>query len=233
MTKSERLFQITSLLLRRKFAVTASELATRYAVSLRTIYRDISALQRQGVPVEGEAGVGYVLRRGYKLPPVAFADDEIDALVLGLRWVVANGDTALGEASVAALGKISAMAESTVETLSRSAGLVFEQQHQALVDDDLIRCLRQSIRNQTKIRILYRSESGDLTDRIIWPFAIGYFKTTRLVAAWCELRSDFRTFRADRVLEWHISRAKIPVSQNKLYDDWRRREGLSPSQSGF
>lgn len=233
MTRSERLFQITSFFLRREFAVTAHELAARFGVSLRTVYRDISSLQRQGVPIEGAAGVGYLLRRGYKLPPLMFTNDEIDALLLGLRWAAVNGDRALGSAAIKALEKISATVPSTVEALTRNCGLVLRHNQKPDFDDSLLMCLRSSIRNEMKVRIRYRKADGTESDRTIWPVAMGYFETSRLVAAWCEMRSDFRHFRTDRVSDWHPHGSRIPTSHTELFERWRLRENLARSQTGI
>ncbi|MCG8479147.1 MAG: YafY family transcriptional regulator [Spirochaetales bacterium] len=212
--------------------MTASELSTKFGVSIRTVYRDIASLQRQGVPIEGEAGVGYVLRRGYTLPPLAFTGDEIDALVLGLRWVTANGDTTLAAASQSALGKVSATVPHTVEDVARAAGLVLQHRPQADCDDTFLRYLRSAIRKERKIHIRYRNAAGTPSDRTIWPVALGYFKKTHLVAAWCELRSDFRHFRTDRVAQWSPCRAPIPTPHTELFERWRRRENLSRNQTG-
>ncbi len=232
-TRSERLFQLNSLFLRREFAVTAHELSREFRVSVRTIYRDIASLRRQGIPIEGEAGVGYMLRDGYTLPPLAFTRDEIDALALGLRWVAAYGDTALGTASRSALDKISATGIRTVEEVARDAGLVIGHAERSAVDDALLRYVRRSIRSERKVRIRYRDAAGTPSDRTIWPVAIGYFETSQLVAAWCELRSDFRHFRTDRISEWSPSTASIPTSHAALFEHWRRRERLSRSQTGI
>lgn len=232
MTRSERLFQLTELFLRRAFAVTARELSKTFGVSVRTIYRDIASLQRHGVPIEGEAGIGYILRRGYALPPLAFTPDEIDALALGLRWVVARGDTALAAASQSALAKVSATVPRSAQPTVHAAGLVLAHYERPAVDDRLLVCLRRSIRGGRRVRIRYRNAAGAQTDRTIWPVALGYLETTHLVAAWCELRSDFRHFRTDRVSEWTPLRRQIPTPHTQLFERWRRRESLSQSRTG-
>lgn len=224
MTRAERLFYLTSLFLLRQFAVTAAELSQTLQVSVRTIYRDIASLQRQGVPIEGEAGVGYLLRRGYTLPPLAFSDDERAAIALGLSWAAANGDTALGNASRSALGKIAATVCQSAAELTRDAGVVVPRRLAASPDDRLLICLRRSIRYGRKVHIEYSDAAGTRSDRTIWPVAIGYFATTRLVAAWCELRSDFRHFRTDRVTRWSATNVSFPASGSQLLQRWRAGE---------
>lgn len=224
MTRAERLFQLTSLFLLRQFAVTAAELAQTFHVSARTIYRDIASLQRQGVPIEGEAGIGYILRRGYTLPPLAFTYDERAAITLGLSWAIANGDAALGSASRSALSKIAAAVCRSSEELTRDAAVVVPRRLAASPDDRLLICLRRSIRNRRKMHIEYSDAAGTRSDRTIWPVAIGYFATTKLVAAWCELRCGFRHFRTDRVAQWSTTNVSFPASRSELFERWRAGE---------
>jgi predicted DNA-binding transcriptional regulator YafY len=166
------LFQIIQLLRRSSRPVTAREMAGELEVSVRTVYRDVADLIGQRVPIQGEAGFGYVLGAGYDMPPLMLTPDEIEAAVLGAQWVAGRGDPALANAG---------------------------RPHAQLADGIDIARTRRWIREGRKIRLAYRDESGAASERVIWPIVIGYFNDRRTLAAWCELRGDFRHFRADRV----------------------------------
>jgi predicted DNA-binding transcriptional regulator YafY len=180
--------------------VTAAALAQELGVSERTIYRDLSELTLQGAPIQGEAGVGYVLGPGLFLPPLMLTEDETEAVLLGLRYVDQRGDEVLTKAGRNARAKI-------VSILSREM--------QAIVDAPLsvpgpagpefpentvsLAVLRSAIRTQRRIAIEYVDEQARLTRRVIWPIQLSFMDKARVVAAWCELRTAFRFFRTDRM----------------------------------
>jgi predicted DNA-binding transcriptional regulator YafY len=207
--------------------VTAAVLATELEVSVRSIYRDIATLIAQGAPIEGAAGLGYVLRPGFLLPPLMFGDDEIDALVLGLRWVAQSGDDPLGMAAADALAKIAAVLPAALRDQAEDAGLLAgpgEPVAPALID---LADLRRTIRAERKLRISYVDGKGRRSERTIWPFALGFFDGLRIVAAWCELRQDFRHFRTDRIIGAAPTGERYPRRRRVLLAKWRTGESIA------
>jgi predicted DNA-binding transcriptional regulator YafY len=200
MRKAERLFQILTLLRGRRSVLTAKSLAEALEVSERTIYRDIQALSLSGVPVEGEAGVGYRLRPEFHLPPLMFDEEELEALLLGVRMVQGCSDTRIGHAAGRVLDKVrAALPESLNQqyTLAPEWILVpgFNRSWSAKYSDEL----RDTIKNQTVIEIEYRREDGQTSTRALWPLGLFYWGAVWTLVAWCELRNDYRMFRLDRI----------------------------------
>src|SRR5271157_3829194 len=196
MHRADRLFQIIQILRRSPRPVTASMLAEELEVSRRSVYRDIADLIGQRVPIRGEAGLGYVLDRDFDMPPLTLTQDEIEAAVLGAQWVVERGDPVLARAARDLIAKIATavperlrpfIAEPTIGAPLALDGL------------DIAKT-RLWIRSGRKIRIRYRNQETQESERTIWPVIIGYAETVRLLAAWCELRQAFRHFRTDRIL---------------------------------
>jgi predicted DNA-binding transcriptional regulator YafY len=168
-------------------------------VSERTIYRDVADLVAQGAPISGEAGFGYVLRPGLFLPPLMLTEDEVEALMLGLRYVDQRGDTVLKAAAADALGKIGA-----VLSPQARAGLMtpttMPGPPPAFPDNPTpLDGLRAAIRAQARLDITYEDDRQQRTRRVVWPIQLGFMDRARVLAAWCELRQDFRTFRTDRI----------------------------------
>lgn len=201
--------------------MTASDLAAELGVSIRTIYRDIATLSAQGVPVEGEAGLGYVLRPGFLLPPLMFGDDEIEALVLGLRWVAQRGDGPLGLAAQNAAAKIMAVLPGDLKALAEDSGLVPVSLQPGVVEPRDLTEIRRAIRTERKLRIAYTDGQGRPSDRTIWPFALAFFERIRMVVAWCEARQAFRHFRTDRIVEVEVMADRYPRRRHALLADWR------------
>ena len=195
-------------------------------MSERTIYRDIATLAGQGAPIEGAAGLGYVLRPGFMLPPLMFGDEEIEALVLGLRWVAERGDGALGAAAADALAKIAAVLPADLREKAEDTGLIAGP-GAALVAAELdLAELRRTIRTERKLRIAYADGAGRRTERTIWPFALAFFDEVRVVAAWCETRRDFRHFRTDRIVKAEPTSERYPRRRRALLAEWRKREDI-------
>jgi predicted DNA-binding transcriptional regulator YafY len=195
--RADRLLQIIQLLRRRRKPTTADYLAAELEISVRTVYRDMAALLASGVPVAGEAGVGYVLRAGYDLPPLMFTIEEIEAIVLGAQMVAKTGDAALARAAEDAVAKVAHVIPSDLRAaLERTALFAWSFRPAVTIDLALV---RTAIRRERKLGIGYTDEKGVATQRCIWPLAIGYFSDTAVVGAWCELRGDFRHFRTDRI----------------------------------
>jgi predicted DNA-binding transcriptional regulator YafY len=227
-SRSERLLGLIQVLRRHRRPVSGRALAAETGVSLRTLYRDIATLQAQGADIEGEPGLGYVLRPGFMLPPLMFSEDEIEALVLGSRWVARRADDRLGDAARNALAKIAAvLPEDLRESLDANTLLVGPGRPIASGGIDLA-AVRQAIRGERKLAIAYRGPEGVETRRVIWPFALGFFDQVRMVVAWCELRQGFRHFRADRILEAAAIDARYPRRRQSLLKEWRESQGIAP-----
>ncbi|HUO13167.1 MAG TPA: YafY family protein [Caulobacteraceae bacterium] len=223
MRRTERLFAIIQILRRARAPITATAIAEELETSLRTVYRDVAELIAQRVPVRGEAGIGYMLERGYDMPPLMLTPDEIEAAVLGAQWVAARGDPALSRAANDLVAKIGAVIPAHLRPFLLDAALTMSDRGGRLKADsfDLGR-VRAAIRNQTKVRLTYRDETDRETRRTVWPVAIAYYEQVRLLAAWCELRQDFRHFRTDRVSEAEFLDDRYPARKDVLRSQWRK-----------
>ena len=193
-------------------------------MSLRTVYRDVATLVAQGAPIEGEAGLGYVLKPGFFLPPLAFGADEVDALILGLRLVARRGDASLGRAADDALAKIAAVLPPEMEDAAATSGLLAGPGEQAAAPH--LAAVRHAIRAEEKLRLRYTDKKGAATQRTVWPVALGFFETAEVLAAWCETRRDFRHFRLDRIAAAEPSGQRYPKRRRILLAEWRSLEGI-------
>ncbi len=230
MSRSERLLALLQALRRRRRPITGRVLADELGVSLRTLYRDIASLQSQGAEIEGEAGLGYVLRPGFWLPPLMLSSEEIEALVLGARWVGARTDEQLALAARNAIAKIAAVLPPRLrDDVETSTLLVPPGKRPRAAALDLAP-IRAAIRAERKLALAYRDAEGGKTDRTIWPFGVGYFDEARVVMAWCELRESFRHFRADRIASCQMLEARYPRSRQRLLKDWRLSESVPPPE---
>jgi len=228
LSRAERLLELIQILRRHRRPVSGRMLAAELGVSLRTLYRDIGALQAQGAGIDGEAGVGYILRPGFMLPPLMFSEDEIEALVLGSRWVADRGDARLGAAARNALAKIAAVLPADLrDELDASALLVGPGAAIAAGDAELA-AIREAIRGERKLAIAYLDRDAVETRRTIWPFALGFFDRARVVVAWCELRQAFRHFRTDRIAALTATGSRYPRRRQALLKEWRENEGIRP-----
>jgi len=212
------------VLRRHRYPVTAAALAAELKVSTRTLYRDIETLRTEGAPIEGEAGLGYVLRPGFLLPPLMFSEDEIEALALGLRWVVDRTDGMMARAARDALGKIASVLPQDLAAVADNSGLLLPPGD--LVQGAEVRLpeLRRAIRAERKVAIAYADGNGRESERVIWPFALAFFETVRVVAAWCELRQGYRAFRADRITRLQVRGTRYPRRRHALMQEWKRIE---------
>ncbi|WP_159014314.1 YafY family protein [Acidisoma sp. S159] len=201
MSRSTRLLRLLQAMRGRRQPVTAAQLAEALEVSERTIYRDIADLAAQGAPIDGEAGVGYILRPGLFLPPLMLSEDEVEAIMLGLRYVDQRGDDLLQAAASVALTKISAVVSPQAQARMISPlslpgpPRTFPQNAMPLEE------LRKAIRDRVRLDILYGDEQERRTERIVWPVQLCFLDQARVLCAWCELRQDFRTFRTDRIVK--------------------------------
>lgn len=224
MSRSRRLLELVQVLRRHRFPVTAAKLAEELKVSTRTLYRDIDTLRAEGAPIEGEAGLGYVLRPGFLLPPLMFSEDEIEALALGLCWVVDRTDGAMALAGRDALAKIASVMPGDMAAVADGSGLILPPGKVVAGAEARLPELRRAIRAERKVAIGYADKAGRVTERVIWPFALAFFEEVRVVAAWCELRQEFRAFRADRIARMEVSEARYPRRRHALMQEWKRVE---------
>lgn len=221
MSRAERLLDLIQLLRRHRRPVTGETLATTLGISLRTVYRDIATLQSQGARIDGAPGLGYLLHEGFVLPPLMFSTDEIEALVLGSRWVAERGDRRLGEAARDAIAKIAAVLPPALRhELDANALLVGPGAPIAAGDRELA-TIRRAIRQERRLSIVYRDADGADTERRVWPFALGFFDRVQVMVAWCELRTAIRHFRTDRIGSLAVTEERYPRRRTDLLADWR------------
>ena len=206
--------------------VTAQQLATELSVSVRTIYRDIETLVAQGAAIAGEAGIGFVMRPGFLLPPLMFRDEEIEALILGSRWVAQLPDASLARAAADAVAKIAAVLPDRLRHRVEDAGL-FAVPRTAARDRIDAGIVREAIRDERKLRIAYMSDDDNETIRVIWPIAIAFFERVRVVVAWCELRQAFRHFRTDRITAAAMTGERLARPRLQLLSEWREAERIA------
>jgi predicted DNA-binding transcriptional regulator YafY len=223
--RADRLLELIDILRRHRGPVTGARLAEELGVSLRSLYRDIDALRGRGAEIDGEAGFGYVLKPGFLLPPLMFSRGEIEALVLGSRWVAKRGDPELAAEAAKALAKIKSVLPEDLRAEADAAGLVVgpSETIAARVDLGLV---RGAIRRERKVTIAYEDKVGRASRRTVWPFALAYFDRLHVLAAWCELRTDFRHFRIDRIAALDVEEARYPRRRAALLKDWREGEGV-------
>ncbi len=233
MRRADRLLRIIQLLRRHRRPVTGSRMATELEVSLRTLYRDIADLVTDGVPIRGEAGVGYVLGEGYDLPPLMFNADEMEAVMLGLSWVARRGDPDLQRAAADTVAKIATVLPEHLRQSFYDAPLMAPPTGRLAQDSIDVAALRLAIRNQSKVEIEYSDENGQATSRTIWPIGISYFDAQRVIVAWCELRTGFRHFRADRVTHMKVSTEKYRERRQQLLVRWKAERDVEISRSAL
>ncbi len=232
MSRSERLFDLLQALHRHRRAVSGRALAAETGVSLRTLYRDIASLQALGAAIEGEPGVGYLLKPGFLLPPLMFTPEELEALVLGSRWVAERTDGSLAAAAGNALARISAVLPSELQNELAMTTLLIGPSRETPQNQIDPAILRQAIRQETKLTLVYRDAADNESRRTLWPFALAYFDAARVLLAWCELREDFRSFRADRILAVEPSEERYPQRRQVLLRDWRQQMNRQRNNPG-
>jgi predicted DNA-binding transcriptional regulator YafY len=221
MSRATRLLDLLQLLRRHRYPVAGAELARELDISLRTLYRDIAALQAQGAHIEGEPGVGYVLRPGYMLPPLMLSQEELEALVLGTRWVVDRADSRLAEAAQNALTKISAVLPKDLSDDLEATGLIVAPAWPPLEKHSIdLADVRMAIRREARVSMHYIDLKGVTTERTVWPIALGFFDHVRLLIGWCEMREAFRHFRTDRIVRWAPTEHRYPKRRAALLKAW-------------
>jgi predicted DNA-binding transcriptional regulator YafY len=234
MSRAERLLELLQVLRGYKRAVTSEKLASKLGISVRTLYRDIASLQAQGADIRGEPGLGYVLKPGFTLPPLMFTQDEIEALVLGSRWVAESADHELAAAAKQVMNKISAVLPTELRiALETSALLVGPQDNQLHIQrSSTLLGVRRAINQECKLRIMYADGKGEESKRTVWPFALGFFNGIQMLVAWCEIREDYRHFRIDRIVALQPSKVRYPRRRLEMLKDWREREGIKNADDG-
>jgi predicted DNA-binding transcriptional regulator YafY len=221
MAKTERLFALLDALRRRRAPVSAETLSREMGVSTRTIYRDMASLMSLGVPVEGESGMGYVLRPGYFLPPLMFDPTELEALVAGVRWVQQLPDKPLALAAANALAKIAAANPDGIGSRDDDVA-IYVSPNEPLPDElPALPLVRAAMRDRRKLAITYVKDDV-LSQRTIWPLATAFYDRPML-AAWCELRCDYRTFAIDRIKAVTPLDECIPDHRIKLFRQYLAR----------
>jgi len=221
--RTERLFQIIQILRRASRSVTAGDVATELETSLRTVYRDMAELIAQRVPIRGEAGIGYVLDRGFDMPPLMLTPDEIEAAVLGAQWVAGRGDPALATAASDLIAKIGAVIPEHLRPFLIDSTVNASGAPRAPADKIDLTQLRAWIHSQRKVALCYRDEEERETRRVVWPIGVGYYEAARIIIAWCELRLDFRHFRTDRIVTAEFLDQRYPTRRNVLRTAWRKQ----------
>jgi predicted DNA-binding transcriptional regulator YafY len=220
MRRSDRLFDIIQRLRTASKPTTAAALAEELEVTPRTVYRDIATLQARRVPIEGAAGVGYVLRKGFDLPPLMFTIDEVEAIAVGARLVRRLKDPDLQAAAEAVLAKVTVVVPERLRQhiadtpVYVSPGMAAEAEGADLAE------VRAAIRDSAKLYISYADGHGRRTNRVIWPIAMAYYVDVTLVGAWCELRGDYRNFRVERIQSSRVLDEHFDQHDGRLFREW-------------
>lgn len=209
-----------------KYPVTAEYLSNELNVTTRTIYRDIASLKAEGADIEGEAGIGYVLKPGFLLPPLSFSEEELEALVLGMRWISKKGDSYLKASADNALSKIAAVLPKSLQAQLEVSPLLVGPGAFSVGSDALLQQIRKAIKQQAKVLMTYRALNGAQSTRTIWPLALTYFDSVRIVVAWCEHRCDFRHFRTDRIETFSPQGDRYKTPRHALIIKWREKNNI-------
>ncbi|WP_334184679.1 helix-turn-helix transcriptional regulator [Novosphingobium sp.] len=222
MRRADRLFQIIQILRRSSRPVTAADIASELEVSPRTVYRDVADLIAQRVPVQGEVGFGYILDDSFDMPPLMLTPDEIEAAVLGAQWVAGRGDPALANAARDLIAKITRVVPERLRPIIINPAIGTRPAKAPPPDRIDLARTREWIRDGRKLKIDYLDQHGVPTVRVIWPIIIGFLDDTRMLAAWCELRQDFRHFRADRIAAAQFLDDRYEARPTALRQRWKR-----------
>ena len=222
MRRADRLLQIIQILRRHDDPVTCADMALELEVSERTIYRDMVSLQSSGVPVRGEAGMGYVMEEGYLLPPLIFSANELEAIMLGARMVDGRVDEALSRSARDVVAKIRAVIPAPMRSALVDAPLFAPHWVEQNTDSSDIEALRGAIRSGVEIEITYVSLAGKTSQRTVWPISIGIFPETIMLTAWCTKRGDFRSFRIERISDLRLLPTKTGVPRSVLFARWKK-----------
>ena len=220
MRRADRLFEIIQILRQSGRPITAAALADRLEVNPRTVYRDIAALQAMRVPIEGAAGIGYLMRRGYDLPPLNFDADEVEAILVGLGLLARTGDPALQSSARRAVDKISAGLPEDRRTLPEKQRFRVSSWGSTPPEMIDMQALRAALRDEQALHISYRDENERETERTVLPVALIYYVRVEVLAAWCRLRKGFRHFRTDRIQNMTVLEETFSDRAQALREEW-------------
>ena len=220
MRKAERLFQIISLLRGRRKVLTAESIAEDLGVSVRTIYRDIQALSLSGVPIEGEAGVGYRLGHSFEIPPIMFSEQEMTALVLALKMVKGHSDEVLSIGANTALKKIVSVVPEKAKNVIDLLPYYVPKFQDYRKETQWHTQLREASMDKKKVSVHYEDGKGETSERTLLPLGLMYWGSTWTLLAHCELRSDYRNFRLDRFLEITILQDNFETSDTMCVEHY-------------
>lgn len=226
--RSNRLITLMQLLRSYRYPVSAQNLVQELDISVRTLYRDIELLREQGANIQGEAGLGYVLIEDLALPPLQLDHGEIEALVLGLRWVCRHSDEHLVKSAKNLFHKIQHVLPSAMqEALHNSPMLVGSEYRPQQGENHFTQLIRQAIQDQSILNIEYIDGKKEPSERRIYPLALAYFNEVRLLLGWCEKRHAFRSFRIDRIQQLHNTLQNYQPNRAFLLQQWFNESGIS------
>jgi predicted DNA-binding transcriptional regulator YafY len=227
MRRTDRLFDIIQTLRVATRPMTAAALAEKLEVTVRTVYRDIATLQARRIPIEGAAGIGYVLRRGFDLPPLMFTADEIDAISVGARLVRRLRDPGLQDAADSVLAKIATILPDALRPGVVSAPFYVSDGEARMPTGIDLSDVRHAIRETRKLRITYADGAGQRTNRTIWPVAMAYYVDVTIIGAWCELRTDYRHFRVERIVTSTLLEETFSTGGGQLMEGWLAQRAMA------
>jgi len=227
--RSERLLALMQALRRRRRPVTGQVLADEMGISLRSVYRDIETLKSFGASIDGEAGLGFQLRADYFLPPMMFSEEETEALVLGLRTMIHGPDAEMGRVARDAMAKVTAVLPAGRRAEMEAVGLFAVPQLAGSTPGDsdaYLSGLRRAMREELQVGLSYRTPEGAVSERVVYPVALGYFEDRQMLAAWCCLRQDYRRFRIDRITALAVLDQRLPEPRRTLFHRWLRANNI-------
>ncbi len=231
MRRADRLFLIIHALRGRRTALPARTLAETLAVSLRTVYRDVADLQLSGVPIEGEAGVGYLLRKGADIPPLMFNADELESLVVGTRFVRAFGGQRLAAGARSALLKIQAVLPPELQARAQRTRIYAPELKDRFESSGLLDRLHEAIESRRVLRFEYRDQAGGDTTREVEPLCLAFWGGSWTLGAWCRYRHDFRSFRPDRIVRMEQTGEIFADDPEHGLDAYFRRVAPPPGEA--
>lgn len=223
MNRTERLLELLQILRSRRYPITAFSLSERLGISVRSIYRDIRTLQHQGVCIEGCAGIGYIVKSDFHLPPLNLSHDEINAITLGLNWVSNNTDGDFKKTARTALAKIHSVIPGELKNLIENQSYITGPSENNVI---FFKNIHDAIKNQMRVKINYCDKKDVLSFRVIWPIALVYMESCWLLVAWCEMRNDFRHFRVDKIQTFLQLGSTYSESRLTLLKKWREKEKI-------
>ena len=225
MRRADRLFLVIHALRGRRTALPARRLAETLGVSLRTVYRDVADLQVSGVPIEGEAGIGYMLRKGADIPPLMFNADELEALVVGTRFVSAFGGQRLTRNAAAALLKIEAVLPPELRARTQRSRIFAPARADRIEATGVIDRLHEAVIAHKVLRLDYRDKAERASAREVEPLCLAFWGGAWTLGAWCRLRHDFRNFRPDRIASFESTAETFTESAERGFGAYMRAMG--------